>query len=286
LQALEAPLAALDLALQVVMVDDGSSDASLERMLEIRDRRADTTVVKLTRNFGAPAAIKTGYQFVTGDAFLAIAADLQDPYDEIPEMARLWREGSKFTVMVRRKREDPASSRVFSWLYYRLVRAFVFRNYPATGFDMALMDKCMLANLRDTAKNINPSLFAHYLGFSPKVLFYDREKRRHGTSGWSFRKKVNYLLDSILGFSIAPCRWITAVGVLVALLSFLYAVFIVVSVIVAGSPVPGFPTIVTLIAFLCGTNLFISGMTAEYVWRVFDEVNKRPEFVIDEVYSA
>lgn len=286
LDKIDEPLEALNIKLEVILVDDGSTDGSLHRMLEIRDRRDDTTVVKLTRNFGSPAAIKTGYQFVKGDVFLAIAADLQDPYDRIPEMARHWRAGSKFTVMVRQKRDDPPMSKLFAWLYYRLVRTFVFRDYFSTGFDMAMMDRCMLPHVRDTAKNINPSLFAYYLGFSPKVLFYDRKKRQHGRSGWSFRKKVNYLLDSILGFSITPCRWMTVLGVTVAGLSFLYALFIVVSVLISGSAVPGFPAIVTLVAFLSGTNLFISGMTAEYVWRVFDEVNKRPEFVIDEVYSA
>jgi polyisoprenyl-phosphate glycosyltransferase len=286
LEALEGPLRELGLRPQIIFVDDGSTDASLRCMLEVRDRRDDTTIVKLTRNFGAPAAVKTGYQFVIGDVFLAIAADLQDPFDKIPEMARHWRNGSKFTILVRQNREDPMSSKIFSWLYYRLIRTVVFSNYPKTGFDVSMMDKCMLESVKDTAKNINPSLFAHYLGFSPKILFYNRKKRIYGSSGWSVSKKVKYFLDSILGFSIAPCRWITLIGLIVALGSFVYGVFILVSVYFTGSSVPGFPSIVTLVAFLSGTNLLVSGMIAEYVWRVFDEINKRPEYVVDEIYSA
>ena len=282
--AIEPALAELGLALRLIFVDDGSTDDSLAALMRIKAARPDATVVKLTRNFGAIAALKTGLDYVEGDCFTFIAADLQDPVDRIVEMAEHWRRGAKLVLLARRRREDAASARAFAWLYYRMVRMILFRDFPERGFDVAFMDKAVLRHLKASGKNVNPSLLAYYLGYKPVILHYDRAPRRHGRSMWSFGKRLKYFLDSILGFSITPLRTVSAMGLLVALASGLYAVVMVVSVLLYGSPDPGFPTLAVLVSFLTGMNLFVTGVVGEYVWRVFDEVNKRPEAVIDEVY--
>lgn len=282
--AIEPELAALDLKLQLIFVDDGSTDDSLAELMKIKAARPDARIVKLTRNFGAIAALKAGLGFVDGDCFTLIAADLQDPVDRIVEMARHWREGAKLVLLARREREDGAGARFFAWLYYRLVRLFLFRDFPERGFDVAFMDKAVLGHLRASGKNVNPSLLAYYLGYKPVILSYDRRARRHGRSMWSFAKRLKYFLDSILGFSITPLRAVSSLGLLVALASGGYAVAMVFSVLLFGSPEPGFPTLAVLVSFLTGMNLFVTGVVGEYVWRVFDEVNKRPEAVVDEVY--
>lgn len=284
LDVLASSLDAMDITLQLIFVDDGSYDDSLAQLLKLKRKRPETTVVKLTRNFGAVSAVKTGFQYVDGDAFMMIAADLQDPVDKIPELAKHWLDGAKYIILVRESRADPISSQAFSAIYYWLVRRIIFRHYPKGGFDVALMDKALLPYMRDSGKNINPSLYSYYLGYDPVVLTYHRNKRAAGKSKWTFVKKFNYFIDSLVGFSIVPLRVMAVIGLLVALASFAYGTTIVVATLIEGSAFPGFPSLASLIAFLSGTTLFVTGLIGEYVWRTFDQVNLRPEAVVEEVF--
>jgi polyisoprenyl-phosphate glycosyltransferase len=271
------------LGLELIFVDDGSRDGSLAVLRDFKRRRPATKVVKLTRNFGAVHASKTGFRFVTGDSFMILAADLQDPPELILEMADRWRQGAKFVVCVRENREDSAGSVLFSRLYYRLIRLFVVSDYPREGYDVALMSRDFLPYLLDSSKNINTALFAYWLGFEPVRICYTRRKRRHGKSRWTFFKRVKFFLDSILGFSIVPIRLMSLFGALVSLASFAYGSVIAVNALRGISEVPGFPTLVVIISFLLGVVIMMLGMIGEYIWRIFDEVSRKPEAVIDEI---
>lgn len=271
------------LGLELIFVDDGSRDGSLAALREIKRRRPATKVVKLTRNFGAVHASKTGMRFVTGDCFLVLAADLQDPPELILEMADRWREGAKFVICVRQERQDSAGSRLFARLYYLLIRLFVVRDYPAGGYDPGLMSRELLPYMLDSAKNVNTPLFAYWLGFEPVKIHFTRPKRQHGKSRWTFLKRVKFFLDSILGFSIVPIRAMSLFGALVALASFAYGSVIAVNALRGIGSVPGFPTLVVILSFLLGIVIMMLGVIGEYLWRIFDEVSRRPEAVIDEV---
>lgn len=273
-----------ELDLQLIFVDDGSGDESFLELMKIKAARPSTTIVKLTRNFGAVPAIRTGLRYVTGDAFAFLAADLQDPPGLIVKMADQWLAGSKFVIAERETRGDPALSRTFSRLYYYLLRKLVLPGYPAGGFDLAMMDKVMLQPLRDSAKSAFLPLLAYWLGFAPAVLRYDRLPRMHGRSRWTMRKKLRAFLDVMLGFSVTPIRAISAVGFIVSLASFVYGAAVVVAALVGNIPVPGFSTLAALVTFLLGLIIVMLGVIGEYLWRVFDESNRRPEAVVDEVY--
>ena len=283
LMGVEAGLRERGLGLELIFVDDGSRDGSLAVLRELKRRRPATKVVKLTRNFGAVHASKTGFRFVTGDCFMILAADLQDPPELILEMADLWRQGSKFVVCVRRDREDSALSVLFSRLYYRLIRLFVVGDYPAHGYDVALMARELLPYLLDSARNVNTALFAYWLGFEPTRIYYTRRKRVHGKSRWTFLKRVKFFVDSILGFSIVPLRLMSVLGALVSLVSFGYGALIAVNALRGISDVPGFPTLVVILSFLLGIVIMMLGIIGEYIWRIFDEVSRKPEAVIDEI---
>jgi dolichol-phosphate mannosyltransferase len=271
------------LQMELVFVDDGSRDGSLKELLRIKQRRAGTKIVKLTRNFGAVHASKAGFRFVSGDCFLALAADLQDPPELIPRMVERWLAGAKLVICVRTKRNDSMRTRIAAAIYYRLVRLFVAKDYPRGGFDMALMDKALLPYLRDSSKNINTQLFAYWLGFKPEIIVYERPKRTHGKSRWSFSKKLKLFIDSIWGFSVIPIRVISLLGLLVSIASFVYGSVIAINAIRGKISVQGFPTVAALVSFLLGLILFTLGILGEYIWRIFDEANKRPEFVIEDV---
>jgi dolichol-phosphate mannosyltransferase len=291
LPSLEAALAGVEdelrqrhVDLELIFVDDGSGDQSLAGLLSLRDRRPATTVVELTRNFGTVPALRTGLRYVTGDCFAFLTADLQDPPRLIVDMVDRWRAGSKFVICERSTRDDPWLSRAFSKLYYFLLRKLVLPGYPAGGFDLALMDRSMLAPLRDSAKSAFLPLLAYWLGYKPDVLTYARERRLHGRSRWTLSKKIRAFLDVMLGFSVTPIRAISAAGALVSIGGFAYGFVVVAAALVGNVPVPGFPTIVALITFLLGLILLMLGVIGEYLWRIFDETNRRPETVVNEVH--
>ena len=284
LQEVERQLVELGVEMELILVDDGSGDSSYSEMVKIKAQRPATRLVKLSRNFGAVHASKTGYQFVTGDGFLVIAADLQDPPQLIVEMVRRWLDGSKFVMCVREKRGDPGSSRLFAKLYYRLLRAMVVSDYPDGGYDLALMDRVMLSHMQSSGKNINPNVFAFWLGFKPEVIPYERRKRIHGKSRWTFRKKLKFFLDTLLGFSIVPLRLISLTGLVVSAASLAFVCFVVVNGLLGRYSVPGFATLASIISFLLGLVICMLGVIGEYVWRIFDEINRRPEAVIEEVH--
>jgi polyisoprenyl-phosphate glycosyltransferase len=282
----EQQLAERGCALELIFVDDGSGDQSLAVLLQLRERRPTAMkVVKLARNFGAVHASKVGLHFVTGDCFMWLAADLQDPPHLIIEMVEYWLKGSKYIIATRASRHDPTMTQFYAAIYYWLVRLFVVKDYPRGGFDLILVDKTLIPHIRDSSKNINTELLSYWLGIPPVILPYERRERLHGKSRWTFAKKLTYFIDSILGFSVLPIRLISLVGILVSLVSFLYGGLIFIEAVFGIRDVPGFPTLVALLSFLLGLIIVMLGIIGEYIWRIFDEVTKRPEVVIDEVYQ-
>jgi polyisoprenyl-phosphate glycosyltransferase len=284
MQEVEKQLLDLGVGLELIFVDDGSGDGSFGELVKIKAERPATRLVKLSRNFGAVHASKTGLQFVTGDCFLVLAADLQDPPALILDMVRRWQAGSKFVTCVRQKRSDPPLTTLFAKVYYRVLRAVVVANYPDGGYDLALMDKVMLPHMQSSGKNINPNVFAFWLGFKPEVIPYERRQRVHGKSRWTFSKKIKFFLDTLLGFSIVPLRLISLTGMIVSAASLAFVCFVVVNGLLGRYDVPGFATLTSIIAFLLGLVICMLGVIGEYVWRIFDEINRRPEAVIEEVH--
>ena len=151
--------------LEIIFVDDGSGDNSFSELLKIKEQRPNTKVIKLARNFGAIHAVKTGLQYVTGDCFTMLAADLQDPPELLLSMADKWLAGSKFVICVRESRQDPLLSKMFAHLYYSILRLAVTSDYPSGGFDLALMDSLLLPYLQQSGKKYKYQLVCLLAGF-------------------------------------------------------------------------------------------------------------------------
>jgi dolichol-phosphate mannosyltransferase len=285
LQGVETALKEMEVGVQLIFVDDGSGDDSIRELHRIRTARPGTIIVKLVRNFGVDPATKCGLRFVTGDCFVVLAADLQDPPEMVVEMARRWLGGAKFVICERKGRSDPLLSMFFSALYYRLLRLLAFPMFPKGGFDLALFDKIFLPHMRDAAKGSSTTLTAYWLGYAPEVIHYRRERRRHGVSRWTFRKKVTAFFDDVLGFSSRPLRIVSLFGLLVAAVAFAYGMSVVVDALLGRMEVPGFASIVSLIAFLSGLIIAMLGLIGEYLARILNQINHRPEAVIEIVFS-
>lgn len=284
LRTVEAELMHKSVAVELIFVDDGSKDNSLDELLKIKQARPETKVVKLTRNFGAMHAFKCGLQFVTGDCMIGLAADLQDPPELILQLVDKWLAGSKFTICTRISRDDPPLSKLYSAAFYRMLHLLVMPDYPVGGYDMALLDKDLIPHMQRSSKNQHPALLAFWLGYKPEVIPYRRLKREHGKSRWTFRKKLNTFLDIMLGFSVTPIRLISIIGLFVSLGSFVYGTSVVLYALFNTLPVQGFASLAALITFLLGLIIMMLGVIGEYLWRIFDEVNLRPEVVVERVY--
>ncbi len=284
LEKLEATLLKKKIKLELIFVDDGSGDNSLQVLLKFKKKRPKTIVVKFTRNFGVFQAIKKGYEFVTGDAFMFLAADLQDPPSLISQMVDKWLAGSKFTICVRKNRGDPLKVRLISYFYYLLLRFFILSNYPKKGFDLALMDKIFLPIMRESAKDVYIHILAIWLGFRPEIIEYDRAKRKEGTSRWTFYKKINAFFDIFLGFSGFPIRLLFILGMFVTVSSSIYFMGSLVSLPFRDISFRSIPFLSIIILFFCGILFLTLGLLGDLIWRIYNEVNKRPGSVVEKIY--
>jgi len=280
--ALRSKLKNHDLDSELIFVDDGSQDRSLEFLINFKKKYKLCKVIKLTRNFGAVNASKVGLSYVNGDAFTILAADLQDPPDLIYDMALIWlNKRSKFIICERDSRSDPFFKKLFARCYYLFIRLFIIKNYPKGGFDMALMDNDLLPFLINGSKNTFTPILAFWLGFQPTIIKYHRQPRKHGKSSWTFSKNLGVFFDVVIGFSALPLRVASILGFFVSLFSFGYGIMIIINKMSSEGFVSGYPSLVVLITFLFGLNLLIIGLMGEYLVRINNEINKRPGAVID-----
>ena len=271
--------------LELVFVDDGSGDRSLELLRAAQESgKGRMTVVKLTRNFGTHAALQAGLAHATGDCIGIISADLQDPPELFVEMIRHWEKGTKVVLAVRADRDEPSSQKFFANTYYALIRRFALPSYPVGGFDFLLIDKQIVSDINYIReKNTNLFSLVVWLGFNPVMIPYVRQRRTKGKSRWTLTKKIKLVIDSFIGFSYAPVRLMSAVGILTAASAFAYAAYVFLLWSLRGIPVPGYATIVTLIALTSGIQMLMLGVVGEYLWRMLDEVRRRPTYVVDWV---
>lgn len=284
--ALQSALGALPrgISWEAVFVDDGSGDRSWEVLLAVRAGAPDRVrLVKLTRNFGQVAAILAGLKEAAGDCCVVMSADLQDPPELIPEMVSRWSRGERKIVLAERTlRRDPLLARWTSRIFYRLMRRYAIPNMPEGGFDFFLIDR-RVVDLMNGTEEKNSFLQGQILwtGFVPDIIGYERRKREVGRSRWTLSRKVKYFVDGFVTYTLAPIRLITAVGLGVSLLSFMYALVILFLKLFRGLPIQGWAPIMISILGLAGVQLVMLGIIGEYVWRSYHETRRLPLFVVE-----
>jgi len=273
--------------LELVFVDDGSGDRSLEILLKFQSQFPETIkVVKLTRNFGSMSAIQAGLSVTTGDCVGMIAADLQDPPEIFIDMVRYWEQGSKAIFAVRQDREESATQKFFSNSYYSLIRRFAIHDYPNGGFDFFLVDRQIVEAVEQIReKNTNVMTLIFWLGFKPILMPYVRKSRKKGVSRWTFGKKIKLFVDTFVAFSYFPIQVLSVLGFLVALAAFLYGTFIFIYWLFFGIEVMGWVPTMIILTFTSGMQMTMLGILGEYLWRTLDETRNRPPYVIDKVFD-
>lgn len=287
LDALLPVLDATGAEAEVLCIDDGSSDATAERVLarQAADRRLKLIV--FTRNFGKEAALSAGLDHVTGDVVICLDADLQHPPGLIPRMLERWREGWDVVAAVRRGRETDGRLRAaVSRLFYRVFNRIAEREIPPEIGDFRLMDAAVVRAMRllPERNRFMKGLFA-WVGFRGTTVAYDAAPRVAGTSAYGFWRLWNFAIDGITAFSTWPLRVWSYVGLAIAALSLVYASWIVVSTLIYGVDVPGFASLIVLILFLGAIQLISLGVLGEYVGRILVEVKRRPLYLVRRAWG-
>jgi len=274
--------------LQLVFVDDGSSDRSLEILTTYAEKYpAVIKVVKLTRNFGQTAAIQAGMRHADGHCVGIISADLQEPYELFPDMVERWEQGAKFVIGERQAREESRSHQATSSIYWNLVRRFAFPDFPHLGYDFCLLDRQIVNDLtRINEKNSSIFVLIYWLGYRPVRLPVVRRVREKGRSQWRLRKKIAFTVDTLVGFTYVPARAITLMGLTTAALSMGYFIVALAVWFWFRSAPPGWITVVGLVSLLGAMILLALGIVSEYLVRILDEARKRPPYVIERVLNG
>ena len=278
-------LLAMNCDLEVIFVDDGSRDRTLEKMKDLARENPWIKYLSFSRNFGKEAAIYGGLVHGKGDFVGLMDVDLQDPPSLISEMARILREGEYDCVATRRvdRRGEPVIRSFFARSFYKIMRRISDVEIVDGARDFRLMSRRYADSVLELKEynRFSKGLFG-WVGYKTKWLEYENVERAKGETKWSFFKLFKYSIDGIVGFSEVPVRFAAWIGLMFCALAFIFILVIIVRTLVFGDPVAGWPSLVCIILLLSGIQLFCLGLLGEYLSKTYMEVKKRPVYLCKE----
>lgn len=285
---LSKTLDTLDLASEIIYVNDGSRDATADILYTLQKNDPRVSIVDLSRNFGKEIAMTAGFDYADGDAVVVIDADLQDPPELIPELVMHWREGYD-DVYARRTSRDGENfiKRATAHLFYRLLHVLSNVDIPPDTGDFRLLSRRAVDSLKQLKEQhrFMKGLF-NWVGFDRYEVLYKREPRSAGQSKWNYWRLWNFALEGITSHTTAPLRLASYLGFLVAFFAFVYALYTAYDKLVHGNPVAGYPSLMVALLFLGGVQLITLGVIGEYLGRMFDESKRRPLYFIKSYMPA
>ena len=263
---------------EIVFVNDGSTDNTLEVLYQMREHDPRVAVVELSRNFGKEIALSAGLDHALGEAVVVIDADLQDPPELIPELIKQWRDGYDVVYATRAARDgETYFKKATSSAFYRLIQRVSRVNIPADTGDFRLLSRRAVDALKQLREQhrFMKGLFS-WIGYPQKSVPYRREPRFAGETKWNYWRLWNLALEGITSFTIAPLKIASYIGVLTSLTAFIYALSVIYKTLVYGDSVQGYPSLMVVVLFLGGVQLLTLGVIGEYLGRMFDETKGRP----------
>ncbi|MEY8767004.1 glycosyltransferase family 2 protein [Francisella philomiragia] len=273
---------------ELVFINDGSNDNTLDLLLEKQKSIPEIAVVDLSRNFGKEAALFAGFANCKGDAAISIDADLQDPPELILEMVEHWLNGYEVVTAVRENRDtDTSTKKHTAGLFYTVMNKISETKLTPNAGDYRLLNRAAINAFLELKEKVrfNKGLLT-WIGFKEKIVYHAREERVAGQTKWNYWKLFKFSIDGITSFSRAPLEIWSYIGVFVALMSFLYGSFFILKSLVFGIDVPGYPSLITFILFFSGLQMIGIGMLGSYIGRIFIETKHRPLYIIREVHRS
>ena len=285
---LRAFLSTLEVTWEVVFVDDGSKDRSRELLRAMVRSEPRYRVFSFSRNFGHQAAITAGVDYARGDAVVVMDADLQDPPEVVSEMLSLWKQGYDVVYGVRRaRRRESFFKRATAAGFYRLLRSIVGVSIPVDTGDFRLMSRRVVLTLRSLreASRFVRGMVA-WIGFKQTAVHYERDGRFAGETHYPMRKMIRFAIDGITSFSSVPLRIATVLGLLAGGVGLVVAGWAVYVRLFNKAAVPGWATIMIAVTLAGSAQLLIMGIIGEYIGRIYEEVKRRPLYVLEERLDA
>ena len=277
-----------DFDFEIICVDDGSRDNTLEQLIAISKTDTRVSVLEFSRNFGKEAAMTAGIDATTGDCVIPIDADLQDPPALIAEMIQKWQEGAEVVLAKRIDRSsDSYAKRTTAVMFYRLHNALSHLQIPENVGDYRLMDRVVVDALKQLPERqrFMKGLFA-WVGFKTVTIEYSRDARLVGETKFSGWKLWNFAIEGITSFSLMPLKIWIYVGLAGALFAFLYATFIIIRTLIFGIDLPGYASLLVVTLFFGSLQLISLGVIGEYIGRIYFESKQRPLYLIRKKYSS
>ena len=273
-----------DLPLEIIFVNDGSHDRSIDLIYRLSEEFSDVRYIDFSRNFGHQMAVMAGLDACHGDAAVIIDADLQDPPEIIPQMLDKWQDG--FDVVYARRINRKGESwlkLITARLFYRLLKRLTNIDIPLDTGDFRLIDRKIINWLRRMPEK-NKFLRGQiaWLGFNQSEVTYEREKRHSGKTGYTVRQMLSLAIDGITAFSSFPLKMVTLFGFVCSILAFIVIVYALYSKYMWDDTVPGWASLMVSILFLGGVQMIGLGIIGEYLSRVHDNVRNRPSYVIKD----
>jgi len=286
-QRLESVLDKVGLTYEIICVNDGSRDRTLEKLVTHYHRNSCIKVINFSRNFGKEIALTAGIDFANGAAVIPIDADLQDPPELIEALIAKWQEGFDVVYATRRTRQGETWLKRFTAnAFYRVIGQMTAVTIPCDTGDFRLLDRRVVVALKQLPERTRfmKGLFA-WVGFRQTAIYYDRDQRYQGQSKWNYWRLWNFAVDGITSFSLAPLKIWSYIGIFLSFIAFIYAFFLVLRTLILGVDVPGYASLMVVILFLGGMQLVTLGIIGEYLGRVYEEVKGRPLYLIRDIYG-
>lgn len=269
---------------EIVLVDDGSTDGTVEMLEAAAAEDARIVAVCLSRNFGHQMALTAAFDHVTGDVVVVMDGDLQDPPEVIPQLLAKHAEGYDVVYVQRGQRQESWHLRLAYALFYRLVAAMSDLRLPLDSGDFALLSRRVVDAMRQAPERQRYLRgLRTWVGFRQTGIKVDRPARHAGRSKYTPLKLLKLAADGIFAFSIYPLRLALVLGAVAIAASLLYAVYAIVGRFVFDTTPQGFTTLIVAIVFSSGVQLVLLGVVGEYVGRIYEEVKGRPHYVVGKI---
>lgn len=272
----------IDYDYEIVMVDDGSKDNSINvmKMLKLRDDKIK--IIKLSRNFGSHAAMLCGLNNCSGNCAVIKCADLQEPTELIIEMVDQWQKDNNVVLAVREGREESKSREMFANMYYSMVKHLALPNMPNKGFDVYLLDRKVIDTISRMDER-NSALTGQVLwsGFSTAYVYYVRKKREVGKSRWTLKKKIKLVMDSLFSFSNIPIVAVEVGGAVSLIGAVVWIIVELILKVLGHITIPGWTLLMIFQLFSFGVIMLTLGILGEYLWRTFDASRNRPTYIVE-----
>lgn len=254
---------------EVLFVNDGSKDDTLELIKFLRQKDSRINYVNLSRNYGKEVAMAAGFDYIKGDALVIMDADLQDPPELIPQMIKYWEEGYDDVYAKRRSRKgESLLKKLTSWGFYRILQSMTKIEIQKDTGDFRLLDRRCVEAIKQLkeSQRYTKGLYS-WIGYNKKEILYDRDPRIAGKSKWNYRRLINLSIDGITSFTTSPLRWAAILGILVSAVGFVYMLIIILKTLIHGVDVSGYASMMVVILFLGGFQLIFLGLIRRISWQ-------------------